>query len=101
MYSGPAWGAGTLAWGTREKRRQMLQNKTLDELRAKIDQVDDAMHDLLMYRADVTLAIGGAKQGTANGALAPAMRPAREAQILRRLLARHKGPLPPRVIVRV
>jgi chorismate mutase-like protein len=79
----------------------MLQNKSLDELRAKIDQVDDAVHDLLMYRAEVTLAIADAKQGKAGGALAPAMRPAREAQILRRLLARHKGPIPPRVIVRI
>jgi chorismate mutase/prephenate dehydratase len=79
----------------------VLQNKTLDELRAKIDQVDDAVHDLLMYRAEVSRAIATAKQGTAEGTLAPAMRPAREAQILRRLLARHKGPMPARVVVRI
>jgi len=75
---------------------------TLEGLRDEIDKIDDALHDLLMRRAEVSHAIakvkqpdGGPKAGT------PALRPAREAAILRRLLARHKGELPPRVLVRI
>jgi chorismate mutase-like protein len=78
----------------------MLQDKSLDELRGKIDKIDDALHDLLIYRGEVTLAIARLKQPTGAGA-APAVRPAREAQILRRLLARHRGNLPRRFILRI
>jgi chorismate mutase/prephenate dehydratase len=77
---------------------------TLEELRGEIDRIDDALHDLLIRRADVSLAIAKVKQPAApggNGALIPALRPAREAAILRRLLARHKGDLPPQVLVRI
>ena len=80
----------------------MLQDKSLDELRAKIDQIDDALHDLLIHRAEITRSIARAKQPDGVGpALVPAMRPAREAQILRRLLARHRGLLPKRFILRI
>ena len=72
--------------------------KSLDDLRREIDQIDDSLHDLLIRRAAVSLDIAKVKQP--NGAvLASAMRPAREAAILRRLLARHKGELPPGVVV--
>lgn len=66
-------------------------------LRAEIDALDDAMHDLLMRRADVVarLAASGAK---GNG---PAIRPGREAAILRRLLGRHGGKLPRTALVRL
>jgi chorismate mutase len=82
----------------------MLQEKTLDELRAKIDQIDDALHDLLILRAEVTRQVARAKKGTAersDHATLAAMRPAREAQILRRLLARHRGELPRPLVVRL
>ena len=71
---------------------------------AKSIGIDDALHDLLIRRADVSLAIAKVKQPAAqegNGALVPALRPAREAVILRRLLARHKGDLPAQVLVRI
>jgi chorismate mutase len=77
---------------------------TLEELRGEIDRIDDALHDLLIRRADVSLAIAKVKQPAVpggNGALIPALRPAREAAILRRLLARHTGDLPPQVLVRI
>ena len=84
------------------------KRQTLDELRQEIDEIDDALHDLLMRRADVTRAVAGIKRPSAGGravapggAVAPAVRPAREAQILRRLLARHRGDMPPSVIVRI
>jgi chorismate mutase len=66
-------------------------------LRAEIDALDDSLHDLLMRRAEVVarLASSGAK---GNG---PAIRPGREAVILRRLLARHTGKLPRTALVRL
>src|SRR5260221_11185445 len=74
--------------------------KTLDDLRREIDEIDDSLHDLLIRRAAVSLDIAKVK-APANGGnrvLADSMRPAREAAILRRLLARHRGELPPRVV---
>jgi len=69
----------------------------LAPLRAEIDALDDAMHDLLMRRAAVVsrLAASGAKRDTGS------FRPGREAAIMRRLLARHRGPLPPSAVLRV
>lgn len=62
---------------------------TLSKIRQEIDRLDDQIHDLIVARADLVtrLAKSGAKQGIPY-------RPAREAQILRRLLKRHRGPLP-------
>jgi chorismate mutase len=77
---------------------------TLDDLRREIDQIDDSLHDLLIRRSEVSRVIAKVKQPSAaegNGTLVPALRPAREAAILRRLLARHKGDLPARVLVRI
>lgn len=65
--------------------KQMTSKQDLEELRAKIDAVDDGLHDLLMERADLQRRISAAKGGGV------VIRPAREAQILRRLFARHKG----------
>lgn len=75
--------------------------QTLDELRKEIDRIDDAIHDLLMRRAEVTCAVAAAKGPRSKGGVAPSMRPAREAQVLRRLIARHRGGLPAAVIVRI
>ena len=77
--------------------------RTLDELRGEIDRIDDSIHDLLMHRAEVSGQIAKAKKPAtgANGAPVSALRPAREAMILRRLLAKHTGEMPPRVLVRI
>lgn len=69
----------------------------LAALRAEIDALDDAMHDLLMRRVDVVARLA-ASRAKGNG---PAIRPGREAVILRRLLARHAGPLPRAALVRL
>ncbi|HEV7265241.1 MAG TPA: chorismate mutase [Falsiroseomonas sp.] len=69
----------------------------LAALRTEIDQLDDALHDLLMRRADVVARLA-ASRAKGNG---PALRPGREAVILRRLLARHAGPLPRAALVRL
>src|SRR6185503_11119689 len=74
---------------------------TLEDLRSEIDQIDDALQDLLVRRAAVTRSIAQVKHGGAapeRVPLAAALRPAREALILRRLLARH-GELPPPLVV--
>jgi chorismate mutase len=69
----------------------------LAALRAEIDRIDDAMHDLVMRRAEV---VGRLTQSRAKGA-GPALRPGREALILRRLLGRHSGGLPRSGLVRI
>ena len=65
---------------------------TLAELRAEVDRLDDALHDLLMQRAEVVTRI--AALGAQGKKIA--FRPGREAEIVRRLLARHQGSLPRR-----
>ncbi len=82
----------------------LQQNRTLQDYRREIDDIDDALHDLLMRRAEVTQAIARIKQpgaGEGQGSLLPALKPAREAAILRRLVSRHHGGLPARVLARV
>ncbi|MBR0681762.1 chorismate mutase [Roseomonas eburnea] len=66
-------------------------------LRAEIDAIDDAMHDLLMRRSAVVARLAGSR---AKGSGSP-VRPGREAAVLRRLLARHAGPLPRARVVRI
>ena len=70
---------------------------SLDDLRRRIDEIDDALHDLIMERIAVVEHIAGTKRRDGIGA----MRPGREAQILRRLVARHRGPLPRAMLVRI
>ena len=71
--------------------------RSLDALRREIDTVDDALHDLLMQRAALVAGIGALK----TGQQATVFRPAREAALLRRLLARHDGELPVGAVVRI
>ena len=69
----------------------------LRAIRAEIDALDDALHDLLMRRAEAVARLAGSR---AKGGV-PTLRPGREARVLRRLLARHAGPLPPSAVVRL
>ena len=69
---------------------------TLADLRAELDRIDDGVHDLLMERARVVERVAGL---AAKGQVA--LRPGREAEIVRRLLARHRGALPRLSIVRI
>ena len=70
---------------------------TLDDLRREIDEIDDEMHDLLMRRTKLVDSIGALKKSDG----VPAIRPGREAKILRRLMARHDGKFPRAQIVRI
>ena len=64
---------------------------SLAELRREIDRIDEAMHRLLMERGDIIDRLIAAKQTQEKGS---AFRPAREADMMRRLVDRHKGILP-------
>jgi chorismate mutase-like protein len=73
----------------------------LDDLRQQIDEIDSKLHDLLMRRSGIVAEIGQRKGTGKAGAGSGFFRPGREAAILRRLVARHKGSLPKATIVRM
>jgi chorismate mutase len=66
-------------------------NPTLADIRAEIDRLDAAMHELLMQRSEVIGTLIAVKKTGASGS---AFRPAREAEVLRRLVESHRGLLP-------
>ena len=68
----------------------------LAALRGELDELDDALHQTLMRRAIVVEKVG--KLG-AKGRVA--LRPGREAAIIRRLIAGHAGALPAASLVRI
>jgi chorismate mutase / prephenate dehydratase len=73
----------------------------LAELRRHIDDIDDRLHELLIERAAVVAEVAARKNaGGADGDMT-FYQPAREAQILRRLAARHRGPLPLASVLRM
>src|SRR5215471_16027694 len=63
----------------------------LAELRREIDRIDEAMHRLLLERGEIIGRLIKAKRTTESGS---AFRPAREADMMRRLVERHSGILP-------
>jgi len=63
----------------------------LAELRREIDRIDAAMHGLLMERGEIIDRLIAAKRTQETGS---AFRPAREADMMRRLVERHHGILP-------
>jgi chorismate mutase len=69
---------------------------TLPQLRQQLDAIDDQLHDLLIRRAEIVekVALDASKPGIK-------IRPGREASIIRRLLARNTGSLPPQAIMRI
>lgn len=64
---------------------------SLAEIRREIDRIDEAMHLLLMERGAVIDRLVAIKSASGGGS---AFRPAREADMMRRLAARHQGRLP-------
>lgn len=82
----------------------MASDEPLDDLRSRIDAIDRQLQDLLIARTDLALEIGRAKGGAlaaGQGAKRHPMRPGREAAVLRRLIARHRGAFPRPVLVRI
>ncbi len=70
-------------------------SKKLEEIRQKIDAIDDQVHDLLMERASLVAGVAAEKRKNDM----PVVQPAREARMIRRLLSRHQGPLPEAAVV--
>ncbi len=66
----------------------------LASLRAELDRIDDTLHDLLIERSRVV-------ERVARSGKAAAFRPGREADIIRRLVGRHAGALPPQTLFRI
>jgi chorismate mutase len=64
---------------------------SLDDLRREIDRIDAAMHALLMERGEIIDRLIAVKKTQESGS---AFRPAREAEMMRRLVERHRGNLP-------
>src|SRR5664279_5868305 len=64
---------------------------SLQELRKEIDAIDEQVHRLLMARGDIIDRLISVKQTQEVGS---AFRPAREAEMMRRLVQRHRGILP-------
>lgn len=64
-------------------------DQPLDLLRREIDSIDAAIHDLIVRRGTIVEDIRKIKKQAG-----PALRPGREAAILRRLAAQHQGPFP-------
>jgi chorismate mutase len=67
------------------------QTPSLGDLRKEIDRIDEGMHQLLMERAEIIDRLISVKKSQETGS---AFRPVREAEMMRRLVQRHKGILP-------
>ena len=64
---------------------------SLTDLRREIDRIDEAMHELLLERGEIIDTLIAVKKTEETGS---AFRPAREADMMRRLVQRHRGNLP-------
>jgi chorismate mutase / prephenate dehydratase len=69
----------------------------LKGLRRRLDEIDDKLQDLLIDRAQVVSLVAASKKDGDR----PAYQPAREAEIIRRLVGRHRGAFPLATLVRM
>ncbi len=92
----PGWARRRANRHNRQPNGIMPAKVALDELRQQIDRLDDQIHDLIIERAALAGQVASAKGGRSA-----MWRPQREAQILRRLVRRHRGEFPPPAIVRI
>src|SRR5260370_27561259 len=69
----------------------------LKGLRRRLDEIDDKLQDLLIDRAQIVSLVGASKKDGNR----PAYQPAREAEIIRRLVGRHRGAFPVATLVRM
>ena len=70
----------------------------LEGLRRRIDEIDDRLQDLLVERIQVVATVAAHKRSNRGVA---AHQPAREAEIIRRLVERNRGAFPPATLVRM
>ena len=71
--------------------------KPLEEVRRKIDEIDAALHDLIMRRTRVVEQVMAAKGTTNTGNFIPG----REIKVLRGLMDRHEGAFPRQALIRM
>jgi chorismate mutase/prephenate dehydratase len=86
----------------------MSTNPELDQLRQQIDAVDTQLQQLLTQRAlfaqqvaEVKLKEFAAQSGNADPSQVIFYRPEREAQVLRKVMERNSGPLPPQSVAHI
>jgi len=70
----------------------------LEGLRRRIDEIDDRLQDLLVERIQIVSTVAAHKRNNHGVA---AHQPAREAEIIRRLIERNRDALPPATLVRM
>lgn len=79
-----------------------VQTLSLAEVRQELDRLDDQMHRLLIERAEVVRGVAAAKRAqNGDGKVGFAVRPGREAQMMRAFYERHQGDLPFTVVARL
>ena len=69
----------------------------LKGLRRRLDEIDDKLQDLLIDRAGIVALVAASKKDENR----PAFQPAREAEIVRRLVERHRGAFPVATLIRM
>ena len=69
----------------------------LKGLRRRLDEIDDNLQDLLIDRAEIVALVAASKKGDNQ----PVFQPAREAEIVRRLVGRHRGAFPVATLIRM
>jgi chorismate mutase len=69
----------------------------LKGLRRRLDEIDDKLQDLLIDRTQIVSLVAASKKDGSR----PAYQPAREAEIIRRLVGRHRGAFPVPTLVRM
>ena len=80
-----------------EKLSMSATPPDLADFRRRVDEIDERIHDLIIERAAVVGQIAASKSGSGIGYY----QPGREAEILRRLAARHRGALPVASVLRI
>lgn len=80
--------------GSSQPERPAAPARSLDEIRAHIDRLDDQIVRLLNERAALIVEVGHVKRGTG----VPIYAPHREQAVLQRVLAASTGPLPARTV---
>ncbi|HEU5019150.1 MAG TPA: chorismate mutase [Pseudolabrys sp.] len=70
---------------------KLPDSRSLADLRKEIDRIDESMHQLLIERSEIIDRLIAVKGSQETGS---AFRPAREADMMRRLVRRHQGILP-------
>lgn len=74
----------------------MSRERTLDAVRQDIDSIDDTIQDLLIRRTELVEEVRGIKHDWRVK-----IQPSREAEIIYRLVERHRGPFPKRDLVAI